>query len=89
MTALIEYSDLIDGILERLNPREPNGLNRCRVELANYFAAAVLMPYDAFLKEALTSKYDFAHLSLRFGVSFDPTQGGIGAFLHHVAQVSG
>lgn len=71
MTALIEYDDLIDKILERLKTSEPTGLARCRVELANYFAAAVLMPYDAFLSEALSSKYDFAHLSLRFGVSFE------------------
>ena len=71
MTALIEHSDLIDTILARLNLNEASGLNRCRVELANYFAAAVLMPYDAFLEEALASKYDFAHLSLRFGVSFE------------------
>ena len=29
------------------------------------------MPYDAFREEALECKYDFAHLSLRFGVSFE------------------
>jgi predicted transcriptional regulator len=44
---------------------------RCRVELANYFAAAVIMPYDRFLAEALRSKYDFDHLATRFGVSFE------------------
>jgi len=71
MAALIEHSALIDSTLTRLNLNEDTGLNRCRVELANYFAAAVLMPYDAFLEEALASKYDFAHLSLRFGVSFE------------------
>lgn len=71
MSALIEHSDLIDTILARVNLNETAGLNRCRVELANYFAAAVLMPYDAFLEEALASKYDFAQLSLRFGVSFE------------------
>lgn len=71
MIALIEHSDLIDMILARLNHTETAGLTRCRVELANYFAAAVLMPYDAFLQEALACKYDFAHLSLRFGVSFE------------------
>ncbi|MEE4189596.1 MAG: short-chain fatty acyl-CoA regulator family protein [Roseobacter sp.] len=71
MAALIELSDLIDTILARLNLDDPSGLNRRRVELANYFAAAVLMPYDAFLEEALACKYDFAHLSLRFGVSFE------------------
>ena len=68
---LIEQKDLIDHLLTRLNIDEPAGLNRCRVELANYFAASVLMPYDAFLKEALACKYDFTHLSLRFGVSFE------------------
>ncbi|MDG1116874.1 MAG: short-chain fatty acyl-CoA regulator family protein [Flavimaricola sp.] len=68
---LIEQREVIDAILARLNSDEPAGLNRCRVELANYFAASVLMPYEAFLSEALASKYDFAHLSLRFGVSFE------------------
>ncbi len=71
MVALIEHSGLIDTILARLETTDEAGLNRCRVELANYFAAAMLMPYTAFLKEALASKYDFAHLSLRFGVSFE------------------
>ncbi len=41
------------------------------MELANYFAAAVLMPYDAFLAEARASKYDLDHLATRFGVSFE------------------
>lgn len=68
---LIEQREVIDTILARLDSDEPAGLNRCRVELANYFAASVLMPYDTFLKEALACKYDFAHLSLRFGVSFE------------------
>jgi predicted transcriptional regulator/DNA-binding XRE family transcriptional regulator len=71
MMALIEHSDLIDTILARVNLTDETGRNRCRVELANYFAAALVMPYDAFLKEALDSKYDFTHLSLRFGVSFE------------------
>jgi len=68
---LIEQNHVIDGLLKRLNSDEPSGLSRCRVELANYFAASVLMPYDAFLKEALKCKYDFTRLSLRFGVSFE------------------
>lgn len=68
---LLEQQKVIDQLLSRLNDDDPAGLNRCRVELANYFAAAVLMPYDTFLAEALSCKYDFAHLSLRFGVSFE------------------
>jgi predicted transcriptional regulator len=41
------------------------------VELANYFAAAVLMPYAPFLEEARASAYDFDHLATRFGVNFE------------------
>ncbi|MDD9716261.1 short-chain fatty acyl-CoA regulator family protein [Dinoroseobacter sp. PD6] len=70
-SGLIEQSAVIDALLSRLDLDDPSGRNRCRVELANYFAAAVLMPYDAFRAEALACKYDFAHLSLRFGVSFE------------------
>jgi predicted transcriptional regulator/DNA-binding XRE family transcriptional regulator len=71
IAGLIEQPDLFDGILSRLDLQDVSGRNRCRVELANYFAASVLMPYDAFLKEALACKYDFTHLALRFGVSFE------------------
>jgi predicted transcriptional regulator/DNA-binding XRE family transcriptional regulator len=71
VAGLIEQGELLNSILSRLNTDTPAGLARCRVELANYFAAAVLMPYDPFLSEALASKYDFAHLALRFGVSFE------------------
>ena len=41
------------------------------MELANCFAAAVLMPYAAFLAEARATKYDLDHLATRFGVSFE------------------
>lgn len=41
------------------------------MELANCFAAAVLLPYAAFLAEARATKYDLDHLATRFGVSFE------------------
>lgn len=68
---LIECSHLLDGLLADLPLESPQGRARCRVELANYFAAAVLMPYDSFRAEAMASKYDFDHLAARFGVSFE------------------
>ena len=68
---LIEYGAVIDALLSDAALDSPQGRARCRVELANYFAAAVLMPYDAFLAEARDSKYDFDHLATRFGVSFE------------------
>jgi predicted transcriptional regulator/transcriptional regulator with XRE-family HTH domain len=71
VAGLLENRALFDDILESSNISDPHGLARCRVELANYFAAAVLMPYGPFLAEALASKYDFDHLATRFGVSFE------------------
>src|SRR5438309_1342096 len=51
---LIEAARVIDSILERsanlLTAAE--SVKLCRIALANYFAAAVLMPYDEFLRTA-------------------------------------
>lgn len=71
MAGLLEQRALLDRIIERSGLADPRGVSRLRVELANYFAAAVLMPYDAFLAEARATKYDFDHIATRFGVSFE------------------
>ncbi len=68
---LIECRDTLETLLQGSGVDSPQGRSRALVELANYFAAAVLMPYDAFLAEARASKYDFDHLATRFGVSFE------------------
>lgn len=68
---LIEYRSALDALLATAGIDDRQGHARCLVELANYFAAAALMPYDAFLAEARASKYDFDHLATRFGVSFE------------------
>ncbi|MCC5962397.1 MAG: DUF2083 domain-containing protein [Rhodobacteraceae bacterium] len=68
---LIECRAALDTILASAGIEDRQGRARCLVELANYFAAAALMPYDAFLAEARASKYDFDHLATRFGVSFE------------------
>jgi XRE family transcriptional regulator, fatty acid utilization regulator len=62
---------LLDSLAARSGITDPRGVARLRVELANYFAAAVLMPYDAFLAEARATKYDLDHIATRFGVSFE------------------
>lgn len=45
----------------------------CRVALANYFASAVLMPYDRFLRAARKERYDIELLGHRFRTSFEQT----------------
>ena len=68
---LIAYGEIFDGIVAEAAISNPRGQARSRVELANYFAAAVLMPYDDFREEALACRYDLDHLAARFGVSFE------------------
>lgn len=43
----------------------------CRVALASYFAGAVLMPYDAFLRAAEAERYDVELLGHRFRVGWE------------------
>ncbi len=68
---LIEFGDDFDALIDEAKITDPRGKARCRVELANYFAAAVLMPYAQFLKASRDCRYDLDHLAARFGVSFE------------------
>jgi predicted transcriptional regulator/transcriptional regulator with XRE-family HTH domain len=43
----------------------------CRVALANYFAAAVLMPYEEFQRAAEKLRYDLDLLGHRFRISYE------------------
>jgi len=69
----LEQKEFIDEITQAsgLKGREAKGL--LRTSLANYFAAATLMPYARFLREAENCKYDVDLLSHRFGTSFEQT----------------
>lgn len=71
MAGLLEHKPVLDDLIAQSGLDQPRAVSRLRVELANYFAAAVLMPYDAFLAEARATKYDLDHLATRFGVSFE------------------
>jgi predicted transcriptional regulator len=68
---LLSHSSLLDELVadEQLSSEESRSL--CRVAFANYFAGAVLMPYDLFLDAARTERYDIELLSHRFNVSFE------------------
>lgn len=65
----------LDGILESITAdsgiTSETGLARCHVELANYFAAAYLMPYQPFLTIAEQTAYDVDRIAAAFGVSFE------------------
>ena len=67
----VELSDVLTDITSDLSVNAERAVSRCHVELANYFAAAVLMPYDAFHAMAEQSGYDIDRLASAFAVSFE------------------
>jgi predicted transcriptional regulator/transcriptional regulator with XRE-family HTH domain len=68
---LITQSEILDRLVrdENLTATESRAL--ARVALANYFAAALLMPYQPFLDAARAERYDIELLAHRFGASFE------------------
>lgn len=68
---LVELPDLLDGLTADSGITSETGLARCQVELANYFAAAFLMPYDSFLLTAQSTRYDIDRIGAAFSVSFE------------------
>jgi XRE family transcriptional regulator, fatty acid utilization regulator len=68
---LVELPALLDQLTAESGITSRTGLARCQIELANYFAAAFLMPYDAFLTTAEDTAYDIDRIAIRFAVSFE------------------
>ncbi|MEC8661163.1 MAG: short-chain fatty acyl-CoA regulator family protein [Pseudomonadota bacterium] len=68
---LIEYGDTLRALTEGYSFASESHATRCEVELANYFAAALLMPYEAFLSTAEQTRYDLDRLAATFAVSLE------------------
>jgi XRE family transcriptional regulator, fatty acid utilization regulator len=68
---LIEFQPILDALTEKSAITTAAGIARCHVELSNYFAAAFLMPYRAFLETAEAFAYDIDRIAARFFVSFE------------------
>jgi hypothetical protein len=69
--AVLEHGPLLDALAERASPPDRPTRNLTKVSLANYLAAAVLMPYGAFYEAAERTGYDIELIRARFGVSFE------------------
>lgn len=69
--ALITQAGRIEECLRGKKLSTPESRVLGRVALANYFAAALLMPYDAFVAAAREERYDIEFLEHRFGTSFE------------------
>ena len=69
--AYFEQMAEIENIIRASGLETENASTVARISLANYFAAAVLMPYGLFLKTAENNQYDITLLGRRFGTSFE------------------
>lgn len=69
--ALLLDAELLDVLVEEAAPASETARTLYRVALANYFAGAVLLPYDAILSAAEASGYDIELLMQRFDAGFE------------------
>ena len=68
---LLSASPVIDMLLMEAGIKDPDAKALGRVALANYFAAALLMPYDRFLESVKEARYDIELLQHRFTAEFE------------------
>ena len=69
--AMLEHRDLLEALADRAAPPDRPTRALLKVSLANYLAAATLMPYAAFHEAAEKTGYDIELVRARFGVSFE------------------
>jgi predicted transcriptional regulator/transcriptional regulator with XRE-family HTH domain len=68
---LLRHSDAIEQVISSAHLTTTESRALARVALANYFAAAVLMPYRRFLEAAREERYDVELLGHRFRASYE------------------
>ncbi|HEX9702148.1 MAG TPA: short-chain fatty acyl-CoA regulator family protein [Rhodospirillales bacterium] len=69
--ALLRHSEAIDRITAAQSFSTDDARLLARVGLVNYFAGAVMMPYERFLNTARAVRYDIDILRQRFGASVE------------------
>ncbi len=69
--ALLEQITLIESILDQASFKTEEARQICRIGLANYFAGALHMPYEIFLKTADNLAYDLEEMSHAFNASLE------------------
>ncbi|MDF0584927.1 helix-turn-helix domain-containing protein [Bradyrhizobium yuanmingense] len=68
---LLEETETIDRQVRQARLSNDEAAALARVALANYYAGAIVMPYESFLRAARETRYDVERLQRRFGTSFE------------------
>jgi hypothetical protein len=69
--ASLENEIAMNEIITRAEFRNPESAEICRIGLCNYFAGALLLPYQSFLASARELRHDLELLANRFGASLE------------------
>ena len=69
--AYLEFGDLIDKLVEEGKFTSEESTTLARLGLANYFAAATVLPYAQFHEVAEKFRYDVERLSAFYSVSYE------------------
>ncbi|MGE5828105.1 MAG: short-chain fatty acyl-CoA regulator family protein [Micromonosporaceae bacterium] len=69
--ALLEYADVIDAIIDEERFQDGQTRVLMRVGLANYFGAALILPYADFLETAERLRYDIELLTNHFAMGWE------------------
>jgi len=69
--AYLEHGPLIDGLVDQGNFTSDESRKLARLGLANYFAAATVLPYRQFHGVAENFRYDVERLSAFYAVSYE------------------
>ncbi len=67
----LEYHDLLDELVDQGNFTSEDARSLALLGLANYFAAAVVLPYSQFHGAAEDFRYDIERLSAFYAVSYE------------------
>jgi hypothetical protein len=73
LLARLEQEETLSGLVAAAGFTDAATVALFRVTLANYFAAALLMPYGRFLAACEATRYDIELVSHRFGASLEQT----------------
>ena len=68
---LLSLGAELDRIASDTRLTTPASRTLCRIALANYFAAAVVMPYEVFLDDCRETRWDIELLGHRFRAGFE------------------
>jgi predicted transcriptional regulator/transcriptional regulator with XRE-family HTH domain len=69
--AALEQEGQIEKIAERAEFRTADARDVCKAGLRNYFAGAIVLPYQAFLATAKDLRHDLELIASRFGASLE------------------